>query len=401
MVEVFGPVVDDSGEALGEALRHASADGPVELRYVGVTSFNEQLEDRLARGNPPDIVLLPQPGVLADLSRRGLLEPLPGEVEAESRATIPPGLLDLVTVDGRPAAVWLNVDVKGLVWYRPAVFADRALTPPATLDELAVLADAIRTAGDGVAPWCVTAEAGAATGWVGTDWVEGYLLRRLGPDAYDRWTSGSMAFDDPQVATVFDELDLLLRQPGAVAGGVRAVLDTPWEHEADGLFEDPPRCLMAHQADFLRREFAPGARIDPDGDVDFFVLPSAQAGRTPPLLLGGTIAAPLRGGPEVAAALAVLAGRDLAERLDRTGDFLSPHLGVDRAAITDPTARRLLDLLEAAELVRFDGSDLMPGEVGTGSFWAGMRSFFGGESVDVLLAEIQAAWPAGTDTDTR
>ena len=55
--------------------------------------------------------------------------------------------------------------------------------------------------------------------------------------------------------------------------------------------------------------------------------------------------------------------------------------------------RQLLDLIAAASDVRFDGSDLMPPAVGTGTFWTGMRAFFAGEEVDELVAEIQAGWP--------
>ena len=57
-------------------------------------------------------------------------------------------------------------------------------------------------------------EAGASTGWVGTDWVEDYVIRRLGPDAYDRWTEGELPFDSPALTAVFEELDDLLRGPG-------------------------------------------------------------------------------------------------------------------------------------------------------------------------------------------
>ena len=81
------------------------------------------------------------------------------------------------------------------------------------------------------------------------------------------------------------------------------------------------------------------------------------------------------------------------QRLDGTSDFLSPHLGVDPDEITDGTSRRLLDLLLDTKDVRFDGSDLMPPAVGSGTFWTGMRAFFAGEQLDAVLAEIQAGWP--------
>ena len=45
---------------------------------------------------------------------------------------------------------------------------------------------------------------------------------------------------------------------------------------------------------------------------------------------------------------------------------------------------------------RFDGSDLMPGEVGAGSFWKGMTDWvIGAADLDTVLAEIDASWPEG------
>jgi alpha-glucoside transport system substrate-binding protein len=392
VVEVFGPVVEEPGTVLAETLRDASADSPVELRYVGVTSFNEQLDDRLSRGDRPGVVLLPQPGLLEDLVARGVLTPLPPEVASAAGEQFPERLVDLVGPGGVPAAVWLTVDVKGLVWYRPDELAARDLGLPGTLDELGELSERIRTAEDGVAPWCLTMEAGASTGWVGSDWVEDYVLRRLGPATYLRWTSGDLRFDSPQIAGVFEELDALLRRPGAVAGGQRAILTVPWERTAALLLEGEPSCLMAHQADFLRRELPAGTAVGPDGDVDFFALPGDRPDSRP-LLVGGMLAAPLGTGDAVAAAMALLATADLAERLDATGQFLSPHLALQRDATATPISRRLLELVGDATEIHFDGSDLMPGAVGTGTFWTGMSTFFAGEEIGAVLTDIDSGWP--------
>ena len=43
---------------------------------------------------------------------------------------------------------------------------------------------------------------------------------------------------------------------------------------------------------------------------------------------------------------------------------------------------------------RFDGSDMMPGEVGAGSFWTGMTDYVSGSAdLDTVLQEIDASWP--------
>ena len=44
---------------------------------------------------------------------------------------------------------------------------------------------------------------------------------------------------------------------------------------------------------------------------------------------------------------------------------------------------------------RFDASDLMPAEVGSGSFWTGMLQLMveGPDSIETVLADIEASWP--------
>ena len=51
--------------------------------------------------------------------------------------------------------------------------------------------------------------------------------------------------------------------------------------------------------------------------------------------------------------------------------------------------RDIAGLVADATSVRFDASDLMPGEVGSGSFWKGMTDYFSGAAdLDTVLAEI-------------
>lgn len=52
------------------------------------------------------------------------------------------------------------------------------------------------------------------------------------------------------------------------------------------------------------------------------------------------------------------------------------------------------DILLNATTFRFDGSDLMPGGVGAGSFWTGMVDYTGGDSAESVASEIQASWDA-------
>ena len=58
------------------------------------------------------------------------------------------------------------------------------------------------------------------------------------------------------------------------------------------------------------------------------------------------------------------------------------------------TFRGLNQILLNATTFRFDGSDLMPGPIGAGSFWTGMVDYTGGKSAKDVTAEIQKSWDA-------
>jgi alpha-glucoside transport system substrate-binding protein len=66
---------------------------------------------------------------------------------------------------------------------------------------------------------------------------------------------------------------------------------------------------------------------------------------------------------------------------------------VKQDAYPTEVSRLQADMLAQSEVVRFDGSDLMRGAVGTGSFWTGVMDYVGGENLDDVLAEIEASWP--------
>jgi alpha-glucoside transport system substrate-binding protein len=62
--------------------------------------------------------------------------------------------------------------------------------------------------------------------------------------------------------------------------------------------------------------------------------------------------------------------------------------------LSDPTLRKMNEILLQATTFRFDGSDLMPGGVGAGSFWTGMVDYAGGEDAEEVADAIQKSWDA-------
>ena len=74
--------------------------------------------------------------------------------------------------------------------------------------------------------------------------------------------------------------------------------------------------------------------------------------------------------------------------------FLTPHSGVNTDLYASDALKSMGDILLNATTFRFDGSDLMPGEIGAGAFWTGMVDYTTGKDAGDVAKEIQARWDA-------
>ena len=72
---------------------------------------------------------------------------------------------------------------------------------------------------------------------------------------------------------------------------------------------------------------------------------------------------------------------------------LSPRKDIDVTKITDPLTKAFTELLLGAQVFRFDGSDMMPGAVGAGTFWTEATAWVVGGSTDDFLNNVEASWP--------
>jgi alpha-glucoside transport system substrate-binding protein len=60
---------------------------------------------------------------------------------------------------------------------------------------------------------------------------------------------------------------------------------------------------------------------------------------------------------------------------------------------TNSVDKKAAEIIANASSARFDGSDLMPSEVGAGSFWKGMTDYVSGSAdLDQALTTIQNGW---------
>ena len=96
--------------------------------------------------------------------------------------------------------------------------------------------------------------------------------------------------------------------------------------------------------------------------------------------------------PEAKALLEYLATPEPHEIWAKLGGFISPHQQVALDVYPDPVTKQQAEILANAETIRFDGSDMMPSSVGTGTFWSGIIDFVGGKSIEKVLGEIEKSW---------
>ena len=397
-VTVAGPWLAPEDDVFRSAMAYFAEATGAEVIYTGSDSFEQQIVIDAEAGAAPNVAVFPQPGLAAVMAGNGLLSPLPdgmGDWIAENYAA-GQSWVDLGTysdADGYDQlyGFFYNVNVKSLVWYSPENFEDAEYEVPETLEDLKALTEQI--AADGETPWCIGLGSGAATGWPATDWVEDMMLRTVSPDVYDQWTTNGIPFDDPRVVNAIEEFGFFARNDAHVAGGAGAVATTDFRDSPKGLFTSPPQCYMHKQASFVPAFFPEGTEFGVD--TNFFYFPSYESEDLGnPVLGGGTLMA-ITDPSDGASALMNYLQLPLAHEvmMAQTG-FLTPHTGVNTDAYADDTLRGLGDILLGATTFRFDGSDLMPGGVGAGTFWTGMVDYAGGKSAGEVASEIQASWDA-------
>lgn len=389
-VKVLGVVVGDQQDKLEAALVPFEEKTGIEVEYEGTDAFATLLPVRVESGDAPDIAMFPQPGMMQDFAKSGQLIPVTAFMEPSAlEAAYPEEWLKLATVEDKSYGVWLRASVKSLVWYNPEAFAAKGYKVPKTWSELIALSDKI--VADGGTPWCLGMESGDATGWVGTDWIEDIMLRTAGPAVYDQWTSHEIPFTAPPVKTAFETFGEIVRNPKYISGGAVSVISTPFGDSPKGLFNDPPRCYLHKQANFIS-SFFPKEAV-PGKNIDIFPFPEIDPKNGLPILVAGDLFGMFNDTPEARALIEYLATPEPHEIWAKSGGFISPHKAVPLEVYPDEVTRAQAEILANAETIRFDGSDLMPRAVGTDSFWSGVVDYVNGTAVDEVLSKIESSWP--------
>ncbi len=390
-VTIFGAFVDEDARRFEASMRPFEERTGIQVEYEGSGDFETLITVRLEGGDAPDIVAFPQPGLMQELAREGFLVDLGDVIDREQlEAGYADAWIELGTVDDALVGVWYRASVKSLVWYPKRAFEAAGYQIPDTWDQMIALSDQI--VADGTPPWCIGIESSGATGWVATDWLEDIVLRSAGAEVYDRWITNEIPFDAPEIQEAVEIMTEIWLNPDYVLGGSIGILTTPFGDAANPMLEDLPGCYLHRQASFLP-VFLPDDVVIGE-DIDFFYLPpidEEEHGR--PVMGAGDVMSMLNDRPEVRQVMEYLATAEAGRAWLEAGGFISPHNDADLDWYPDQGTRAQAELLQNADTFRFDASDMMPGSVGTGTFWTGMVDIVSGRDIKTVLSEIQNSWP--------
>jgi alpha-glucoside transport system substrate-binding protein len=395
-VEIVFGFGGDQSKGFQQSLQQFQQQSGITIKFTEASqSFDTLIRTRVRANNLPDIALFPQPGILKDFVAQNKMTDLSTQVDVNKlQSDMIPGVLDAGKVGDKFYGVPVSMNVKSLVFYPKAAFAAKGYAIPTTQQELVDLTNKVKA--DGTTPWCMGMESSAATGWVATDWIEANLLQEAGPETYDKWVNHEIPFNDPAVKKAAQDFESLVLADGNVLGGRKQVVSTAFSTSANPMFNNPPKCFLHRQGNFITQSgfFPKNVVADIDNQVGVFQYPG-QSAEDRPMLGGGDLAAVFNGkDDDTKQVMAYLTGADYPGYSEKAG-FLSPRKDFPLTKYQSKLTQQIAQLGQKSTVFRFDGSDQMPGAVGSGSFWKGMVAWVSGQKdLDTALSDIENSWPS-------
>ncbi|MFG2759968.1 ABC transporter substrate-binding protein [Streptomyces wuyuanensis] len=316
---------------------------------------------KIEGGNAPDVVMVPQVGVLQQFAKSGWLTPLSKTTEKSVDGNFAPVWKNYGTVDGSLYGLYFKAAHKSTVWYSPDALDQAGVKPPTTYADMLKAGQAVSDSG--LPAFAVAGE----DGWTLTDWFENIYLSQAGPEKYDQLAAHKLEWTDPSVVNALTTLGKLFSDKELVAGGQKGALATDFPGSVEKVFGPEPEAGMVYEGDFVA-----GVAKDQFGkkigeDASFFPFPAVDGGKAP-VVSGGDAAVVLKDGKNQKAAMAFLeylATPEAAAVWAEAGGFLSPNKKLDLASYGDDTTRETAkSLIDAGDSVRFDMSDQAPAAFG-------------------------------------
>ncbi len=151
----------------------------ISYEYQQNADIGTFLGTQVEGGDPPDVALLPQPGLLRDLAQQDALVEAGEEAASALEENYAPVWTELGTVDDTLYGVYFKAANKSTWWYNTSVFEQAGVEPPEDFDALIEQAGTVNQAG---VPYL---SIGGGDAWPLTDLFENIYLHTAGPEMYD------------------------------------------------------------------------------------------------------------------------------------------------------------------------------------------------------------------------
>src|SRR5215213_6855023 len=157
----------------------------------------------------------------------------------------PQNVLDIISADGHPYSVPVNIHRANELWYNKAIFAANNLQPPTTWAEFETAAATLKDAG--VTPLAV----GDSGIWANGMIFETILIGTLGADGFQGLWTGTTGWDDPKVTDALNEYKKVLDPATGWVNSDHSSLS--WDQAADKLIDGS--AAMTIMGDWANGEF--------------------------------------------------------------------------------------------------------------------------------------------------
>jgi alpha-glucoside transport system substrate-binding protein len=129
-VSVDPPVM----EGLKAGLAPLAQAAGVTVNWQKITDINTLIMTKIQANDTPDIAWIPQPGVVADIVKRGKATALDDVVDMNAlKSSMLPGTLEAGTLNGKLYGLLVSANTKSLVWYPKKVWDAAGYQAPQTL----------------------------------------------------------------------------------------------------------------------------------------------------------------------------------------------------------------------------------------------------------------------------
>lgn len=364
------------------------AETGITVNYTGTRDMDAVLTTRVEAGNPPDIAAFANPGRMYQFARQGELVNLGTVLNmGEISSAYSEGWLNRGRVDGTLYGLFTKAAMKGFIWYDPATRDEIGFDIPETWDELMSLSEDIADNTD-LAPWTVGLESGGASGWPGTDWLESIVLKMHGPEVYNQWYQGELAWTSDEIRSAWEAWGEIVANEDMIYGGTTYTLSTNFGQAHAPIYQEDPAAVFHHQATFLS-----GFITDqfPDlaagEDFTFFGFPEIDPDYGASVIGAGDVFAMFNESQQSRALIRYLSTAEAQEYWLQTG-AISPNNRVALDEYPDPLTREAAGIMADAEIVVFDASDLMPAELNQQFFSSVMDYVQNPGNLDQILQEL-------------